>query len=161
MNFAWELIAFQGWGTIKWFRTVGNGMMTSSNGCIFPVTGPLWGESTGHRWIPLTKASDGALWCFHWSMPEQTFEQTIATPVIWDIIALIMPSLWLEMANLRILVGYCSILLKVAHCVLLWIMYDDIIYLANKSTSFCYGYTAIKSKSFARRLLIPTMGSFY
>ena len=24
----------------------------------FRVTGPLWGESTGHQWIPLTKASD-------------------------------------------------------------------------------------------------------
>ena len=32
--------------------------MTSSNGNIFRVTGPLCGEFTGHRWIPLTKASD-------------------------------------------------------------------------------------------------------
>ena len=24
----------------------------------FRVTGRLWGESTGHRWIPLTKTSD-------------------------------------------------------------------------------------------------------
>ena len=30
-------------------------MMTSSNGYIFRVTGPLWGEFTGDRWIPLTK----------------------------------------------------------------------------------------------------------
>ena len=43
-NFAWELIAFQCWVTIKWFRTVGNGMVTSSNGNIFLVTGLLWGE---------------------------------------------------------------------------------------------------------------------
>ena len=49
-------------------------MMTSSNGNIFHVTGPLWGESTGPRWIPLTKASDAKLWCFIWSAPEQTFE---------------------------------------------------------------------------------------
>ena len=35
--------------------------MTTSNGNIFRVTGPLWGESTGHRWIPLTKASDAVL----------------------------------------------------------------------------------------------------
>ena len=35
-----------------------NNIMTSSNGHIFCVTGPLWGEFTGHRWIPLTKASD-------------------------------------------------------------------------------------------------------
>ena len=27
-------------------------MMTSSNGNIFRVTGPLWGESTDHRWFP-------------------------------------------------------------------------------------------------------------
>ena len=33
-------------------------MMTSSNGIIFRVTGPLCGEFTGPRWIPLTKASD-------------------------------------------------------------------------------------------------------
>ena len=26
--------------------------MTSSNGNIFRATGPLWGEFTGHRWIP-------------------------------------------------------------------------------------------------------------
>ena len=31
--------------------------MTSPNGNIFHITGPLWGESTGHRWVPLTKAS--------------------------------------------------------------------------------------------------------
>ena len=45
-------------------------MMTSSNGSIFRVTGPLCGEFTGHRWIPLTKASDAELWCFLWSTPE-------------------------------------------------------------------------------------------
>ena len=39
-------------------------MMTSSNGNIFLVTGPLWGESTGHQWIPLTRASKADLWCF-------------------------------------------------------------------------------------------------
>ena len=45
-------------------------MMTSSNGNIFRVTGPLCGEFTGHRWIPLTKASDAELWCFLWSTSE-------------------------------------------------------------------------------------------
>ena len=39
-------------------------MMTSSNGNIFRVTGPLCGEFTGHRGIPRTKASDAELWCF-------------------------------------------------------------------------------------------------
>ena len=41
-------------------------MMTSSNGNIFRVTGHLYGESTGHRWIPHRKASDAELWCFLW-----------------------------------------------------------------------------------------------
>ena len=47
-------------------------MMTSSNGNIFRVTGPLRGEFTGHRWIPLPKASDAEFWCILWSAPEQT-----------------------------------------------------------------------------------------
>ena len=67
--------------------------VTLSNGNIFHVTGPLWGESTGHWWIPLTKTSDAKLWCFLWSEPEQTVAQTFGMPVIWDIIALIMTSL--------------------------------------------------------------------
>ena len=58
---------------------------------IFRVTGPLGGESTGHRWITLTKASDAELWCF--LAPEQTIEQTLETPVILDAIAPIMTSL--------------------------------------------------------------------
>ena len=44
-------------------------MMTSSNGNFFRVTGTLFGGIfTGHRWIPLTKASDAELWCFLWSV---------------------------------------------------------------------------------------------
>ena len=57
-------------------------MMTSSKGNIFRVTDHLWGESTGHRWIPLTEASDAELWCFLWSAPEQMGNQTIEPPVI-------------------------------------------------------------------------------
>ena len=60
---------------------------------IFCVTGSLLGESTGDRWIPLTKASDAELWCLLWSVPEQTAEQTTETPVVRDAIALIMTSL--------------------------------------------------------------------
>ena len=52
-------------------------MMMSSNGNIFRITGPLCGESTGHRWIPLTKASNAELWCFLRSVPEQMVEQSI------------------------------------------------------------------------------------
>ena len=68
-------------------------MVTSSNRNIFSVTGRLWGKSTSHRQIPLTKASDEELWCFLWSALEQEVGLTIETPVIWDAIALIMTSL--------------------------------------------------------------------
>ena len=66
-------------------------MMTSSNGNIFRATDLLWGELqvTG----PLTKASDAELWCFLRYAPEQTAEETIGTPIIWDAIALIMTTL--------------------------------------------------------------------
>ena len=57
-------------------------IMKSSNRNIFHVTGPLWGESAGHQWIPPTKASGTELWGFLWSAPEQTVGQTIETPVI-------------------------------------------------------------------------------
>ena len=68
-------------------------IMTSSNGNILRVTGPLWGESTGDWWISLTKASDVGHWYFLWSVPEPTVEQTIETSMIWDDIALIMASM--------------------------------------------------------------------
>ena len=67
--------------------------MTSSNGNIFRVTGPLYGEFTGDRWIPFTKASDAELWCFIWSPPQQ-----IVRLVIWDAIVLIMTS-WSDKSN--------------------------------------------------------------
>ena len=41
-----------------WFRASTDAvfyMMTFSNGSIFCITSPLFGEFTGHRWIPLTK----------------------------------------------------------------------------------------------------------
>ena len=48
----------------------------------FRVAGPLREEFTGHRWILLTKANYAELWCFLWSAPEQTVEETIETLVI-------------------------------------------------------------------------------
>ena len=54
-------------------------MMTSLNGNTFRVTGLLWEEFTGYRWILLTKTSDAELWCFLISTTEQTVEETIET----------------------------------------------------------------------------------
>ena len=47
-------------------------IMTSSNGNIFRVTGPLCGEFIGQPWIPRTKASDAEHWCFLWYASEWT-----------------------------------------------------------------------------------------
>ena len=41
----------------QWHTKGCRGMMMYGN--TFLITGPLWGESTGHRWIPLTKDQ----WC--------------------------------------------------------------------------------------------------
>ena len=66
--------------------------MTSSNGNIFRVTGPVCGEFTGDQWIPHKKASDAKLWSLHWSAPEQTVDQAMETLATWDAIAHIMTS---------------------------------------------------------------------
>ena len=70
-------------------------MMTSSNGNIFHVTGPVWGESTGLRRIPLKRAVTQIFDVFFdlSASAEQMVEQTIETPVIWAAIASIMTSL--------------------------------------------------------------------
>ena len=39
-------------------------MMTPSNWNILRIAGSLCGQFIGHRWIPLTKASDAELWGF-------------------------------------------------------------------------------------------------
>ena len=55
-----DVIAGNGITTIR----IPHHMMTSSNGKIFRVTGPLRGEITGHRWIHQVKAGDTELWYF-------------------------------------------------------------------------------------------------
>ena len=54
----------------------------------------FWSWSWSSPVFPLTKASDAELRCFLWPEPEQTAEQTIETPVIWDAISLIMTALY-------------------------------------------------------------------
>ena len=93
--------------------TCWNSMMTSSNGNVFRVTGLLCGEFTGPRWIPRTKASDAGLWCFPWSVPEQTVDQTMVRLVIWDAIAPIITSFWWQKESRlclwrKIVAGYLS-----------------------------------------------------
>ena len=56
-----------------------------SNGNIFRVTGHLWGEFTGHRWLPRTKGSDAELWCFLWSAPLICYWIETKDPGTWQI----------------------------------------------------------------------------
>ena len=64
--FRQQIVQINNNGSIKDQRDY---MITSSNGNIFRVTGPLCGEFTGHRWILLTEASYAELWCFLLSVP--------------------------------------------------------------------------------------------
>ena len=43
----------------------------------FPRDWSLWRESTGHRWIPLTKARDAGLWRFLWSAPNKRLSKQL------------------------------------------------------------------------------------
>ena len=43
---------------IHWSQVLSRKWKVPSNGNIFCVTGPLCGQFTGHRWIPLTKVSE-------------------------------------------------------------------------------------------------------
>ena len=65
-------------------------MMMSSNGNIFCITGLCEGNPPVTGRSPLIKASYAERWCFLWSMPEQTLEQTIEMPVIWRTMVFIM-----------------------------------------------------------------------
>ena len=58
----------------------------------FPRYRHFVGESTGHRCFPSQSPVPRSFGVF-FDAPEQTVEQTIDTPVIWDAIALIMTSL--------------------------------------------------------------------
>ena len=73
--------------------TDSSSMTMTSNGNISRLMCPLWGDSTGHRWIRLTKASNGELWCFLCCAPQQTAKKAVEMLVIWDAIALTMTSL--------------------------------------------------------------------
>ena len=44
---------------------------------------PLWGEFTGQRWIPLTKASDVELWWFLLSGPEHRLSKHRYVRDLW------------------------------------------------------------------------------
>ena len=59
--------------------------MTSHHKNAFCTTDLLWGESTAHRMIPLTKGPVmRSVDTFFVVSPEQIIEQVVDIPVIWD-----------------------------------------------------------------------------
>ena len=69
-------------------------MMTSSNGNIFHITGPLWGESTVTGGFPWQRSVTWGFGAFFDLRLNKRLSQHIETPVTWDAIALIMTQLW-------------------------------------------------------------------
>ena len=48
------------------------------------ITGPLWGESTGHQWFSPKAANNAELWNFFLSWAWQAVKQTVEVPVVWN-----------------------------------------------------------------------------
>ena len=73
----------------------------SRHGNASRVTGLLWGESIGHRCIPLTERQ----WCgdLAFSLFEQIVEQTVELSVIWDS----MTRMWCHLHDICICVHVC------------------------------------------------------
>ena len=75
----------------------------SCHGHISPITGPLWGESTGHQWISLTNGP--VLWSFslllivswksHW---------TVKLPIIWEAMTL----MWYHSHTFDVMMGFIT-----------------------------------------------------
>ena len=69
-------------GTLTLAQRYANGCMPTlyqhwpNGGC---VTGFLWREPIGHRWIPVTKGQERWRWC----LPKQSVEQTVELSNRW------------------------------------------------------------------------------
>ena len=115
-------------------------MITSSNGNIFRVTGPLCGEFTGHRWIPRTKASDANLGCFLWSAP-------------WI-------NVWVnnrESGDLRCQLAHCDVIVMITGQTQRWLLDFPHKYPVMRSfhISFCFPVQALKKTSSYRWFHTP------
>ena len=62
----------------------------SRHGSAFRIAGPLWGESTGHRWIPLTEDQQCRAVAFSLMCPWTNRWITAKLPIVWDA----MPFTW-------------------------------------------------------------------
>ena len=88
-------------------------IMTTSNGIIFRVAGPLSGESTCHRWIPLTKGQWHPPWMFLCCWSDKTVEQTFD----WQVIRDAMMAIWRHRNAKGNRVHNMSSMFCVYHCI--------------------------------------------
>ena len=92
-------------------------MTSSTFSALLPLCG---GESPGHRWIPLTGASDAELWrflfCFFDLRLNKRLSKQWRRRLFWDAIVLIMMSLQCFLWNWN-----WFHLLVLIHCLLLWL----------------------------------------
>ena len=93
-------------------------MMTSSNGNIFHVTGPLCGEFTGHRWNPLAKASGAEFWCFFYLCLNKRLSKQ---PWGW----------WFETPSRSQRAGFDDVTMVLRFVVLLWFGSDLFTHIAQ------------------------------
>ena len=64
----------------------------SWNGDVFPITDPLWAESTGHHGFPSHRASNPDVWCFFVisfdkllnKQPNYRWQYDVAVMLVWD-----------------------------------------------------------------------------
>ena len=79
----------------------------------FPCYWPVWRESTGPGWIPIIKASHVELLWFLRCAPEQTVEQTMEAPVIWELLLCCMFAHWGFVTHIYIRLWARSSLVKI------------------------------------------------
>ena len=129
-------------------------MMTSSNGNIFRVTGPLWGKPPSPADSPHKGQWRGAL-MFLWSSLEQSIEHAVETRVILDAIPLIMTSLLWVLVILCQGIAYTfrrtRYYLKIEYA----FYYDDVIMsvMASQTTSLAIDYSVVYSGTGERKHL--------
>ena len=162
---------------LLWVESI---MMASSNRNIFRVTVPLWGQSTGHRWIPLTKT---VMWNFdvffdlrlNKQLSKHSGGRWFETPsrALWPHCNDGLYQIFVIVTSLVILCNSKACFLTHSRIVTSWNLYpishwyldDGAVKLNMKSPNTCYGLCPCRlimkllTVECHRRLLRPTNGS--
>ena len=84
INWKFELtVPFQKF-LLNGFNAFLRGRMTSWHRNIFHITGPMWGESTGDRWIALTMGQQSGALMYEVLLTWVSFSMNSRVAAIWD-----------------------------------------------------------------------------